>query len=328
MEEPGPAEPATGDAEPAPAAAEPQPPSPPPPRAPQDDWQLHACEPHAIPKALLGCPAVCFLRPAEKPEDVEAAAAAAVLLPEGPSLHSLHQLLQHVVAPLLAAQQEEQQGGTAIWQPDGGATAASTAELLAATHRFAAQVAAAAKHCSSEATVVRLPVLPPGLDLADTAAAAASEEAVLAYEQCMEEWVQAVAALLQREAATQPDGPSPLAQLAHWHARSEAYGGLLEQLSVPAVRAAQAVVQRGSMDANLAAGFHAQLAELSRLVRSGLGWLARQQGCYTQSWPPRVRPLSSQRPCTAVNSGAGPFTPSPAGCRRWRHATMPASWAP
>ncbi|PRW56454.1 flagellar inner arm dynein 1 heavy chain alpha [Chlorella sorokiniana] len=241
----------------------------------QGDWQLHACEPHAIPSDLLGCPAVGFLRPSCAPaagplqlEEVQAAAAAAILLPEGPSLTSLHQLLQHVVAPLLEAQQEEQQQGQpGAWQlTSGGAAAASTAELLAAPHRFAAQVAAAAKHCSSEAAVVRLPVLPPGLELADTAAAAASEEAVLACEQCMEEWVQAVAELLQREGTAQPEGPSPLAELAHWQARAEAYGGLLEQLSVPAVRAAQAVVQRGSMDANLAAGFHAQLTELTRLA--------------------------------------------------------------
>ena len=218
---------------------------------------------------------------------MEEAAAAAVLLPEGPSLTSLHQLLQHVVAPLLAAQQQDEQDQPGLKQPAGGAAAASTAELLAATHRFAAQVAAAAKHCSSEAAVVRLPVLPPGLDLADTAAAAASEEAVLACEQCMEEWVQAVAQLLQREGGAKPDGPSPLAELAHWQARAEAYGSLLEQLSVPAVRGAEAVVQRGSMDANLAAGFHAQLAELTRLVRSG----GRRAVCCLPTVPRNMRSL-------------------------------------
>ncbi|KAI7844971.1 hypothetical protein COHA_001338 [Chlorella ohadii] len=258
-------------AEAGPAAAEQQELPPPPPLPAQDGWQLHACKTHAIPDELLGCPAVCFFRPngtSAGPlprEEMEAAAAAAMLLPEGPSLSSLHHLLQHVVAPLLAAQQEQQQGQPSAWQPAGGA-AASTAELLAATHRFAAQVAAAAKHCSREAAVVRLPVLPPGLDLADTAVAAGSEEAVLACERCMEEWVQAVVALLQREGAAQPEGPRPLDELAHWQARAEAYGGLLEQLSVPAVRAAQAVVERGSMDANLAAGFRAQLAELTRLA--------------------------------------------------------------
>lgn len=301
------APPATGEAEPlaapppaeaGPAAAEQQELPPPPPLPAQDGWQLHACEPHAIPDELLGCPAVCFFRPngtSAGPlprEEMEAVAAAAMLLPEGPSLSSLHHLLQHVVAPLLAAQQEQQQGQPSAWQPAGGA-AASTAELLAATHRFAAQVAAAAKHCSREAAVVRLPVLPPGLDLADTAVAAGSEEAVLACERCMEEWVQAVVALLQREGAAQPEGPRPLDELAHWQARAEAYGGLLEQLSVPAVRAAQAVVERGSMDANLAAGFRAQLAELTRLVRGR----ARQGLCCVLRsrfirWPARKWPLS------------------------------------
>lgn len=268
------ADPAAGEAAPAVAAADEaarpaaSTPTPPPGPTQPEAWALHACEPGAVPNNLLGCPAVCFSRPGGaapagllQQEEVEAAAATALLLPEGPTLSSLHQLLEHVVAPWLAAQQE-QQGGDASDQQGGSA---STSQLLAVTHRFAAQVAAAAKHVRSEAAL-RLPVLPPGLDLGDAGAAAASEEAVLACERCMEEWVQQVAGLLQREGAARPDGPSPLAELAHWQARAEAYGGLLEQLSLPAVRAAQAVVERGSMDANLAAGFRAQLAELTRLV--------------------------------------------------------------
>lgn len=183
---------------------------------------------------------------------------ACTLLPGCPSLSGLNHLLAHVLAPWLAAQ-----------QPDGSSTSSeptftAATELLATTHKLAAQAAACAKHLRSEVALA-LPTLPPGVDLADPASAAGSEEAVLACERCMEEWVGLCTGVLQRESAACPANRGPLAELDLWQNRAEAYGGLLEQLSVPAVRRVQEVVERGSMDANLAASFRAQLTEMARL---------------------------------------------------------------
>lgn len=259
--------------------------------------------PGALPPRLAGCPAVYLARPAAcsgsscglAPGEEATAQVSATLLPDGPSLSSLHLLLQHVVAPWLAAHQpgsSPSDGPTpAGLEPQTCSSAQSTgherpgsktaltgdsrsaapvpvvalpaaAELLAATTRLAGLVAAAAKHLRSEVAVR----LPSGVDLTNVAAAAADEEAVLACEQCMEEWVLLTTSALQREAAVQPGLHGPLAELELWQARAEAYGGLLEQLSVPAVQAVAEILQRGSSDAALAATFRAQLAELARLA--------------------------------------------------------------
>lgn len=246
---------------------------------------LHAFPAGApLPAELAGCPAVHLARAAaaagrlQLGEELEAGVSC-TLLPAGPSLASLHQLLALVVAPWLAAQQASNggSGGGGISEGSGGAAAiglaagndpaaAAAADLLAATHKLAAQTAACAKHLHSEVSVA-LPSLPPGLSLlGDPAAVAASEEAVLACERCMEQWVGAVAGVLQREGGARAASRGPLAELDLWRRRADAYGALLEQLSVPAVRGAQAAVEAGSSDANLAASFRGQLAELARLA--------------------------------------------------------------
>lgn len=259
--------------------------------------------PGAMPPHLAGCPAVYLARSATgssssnalTTEEGLASQVSATLLPDGPSLSSLHQLLQLVVAPWLAAYQPgsglssqpstgRQQrpartnihsAGRAVSGSNGAsqgdavsaanvpeATLPAAAEMLAATHKLAGLVAAASKHLRSEVAVR----LPAGVDLADIEVAAASEEAVLACEQCVEEWVLLTTAALQREAAAKPEGRGPLAELESWRARAEAYGGLLEQLSVPAVQAVADILQRGSTDTVLAASFRAQLSELGRLA--------------------------------------------------------------
>lgn len=56
-------------------------------------------------------------------------------------------------------------------------------------------------------------------------------------------------------------GRVPLAELALWQQRSAAYSALLEQLSLPVVRAVQEVVARGSMDHVLVSSFKARCTE-------------------------------------------------------------------
>lgn len=248
--------------------------------------QLHVCLAGCLPTQLHGCPAVYLSRSSsgtasKSPLQLQEAetAVACTLLPAGPSLTSLRLLLEHVVTPWLAAQQpgssQPQTGSSsgAAGQPSAdsvgsngaaptGAASAAAAELLAAAHKLAGQAAQVARHLRSEVQVQ----LPRGIDLADVAAAAGSEEAMQACERCMEEWVQLATAVLQREAGLKPAGRAPLAELLFWQDRAEAYGGLLEQLSVPAVRATQAVVERGSGDRNLPTSFAAQLSELGRLA--------------------------------------------------------------
>lgn len=230
----------------------------------------------SLPAELAGCPTVHLVRtaagsaPLQLGEELEAGVSC-TLLPGGPSLASLHQLLALVVAPWLAAQHSgsggEASSAAAIGLAAGDdPAAAAAADLLAASRKLAAQAAACAKHLHSEVAVA-LPSLPPGLSLlGDPAAAAASEEAVLACERCMEEWVGQVAGVLQREGGARPAGRGPLAELDLWRRRADAYGALLEQLGVPAVCGAQAIVERGSSDANLAASFRGQLTELARLA--------------------------------------------------------------
>lgn len=257
-----------------------------------------------MPAELQGCPAVYFARcsnasndgaSSEPQQAQEEPGVSCSLLPTGPSLSHLHLLLTHVLAPLVAGygNADAKDGGNsddndgtdaaaaaeaALGQGNsrgngnsnsrGGSVISSSgiptdvqAELLVAVHKFAAQVASCAKHVRSEVAVQL-----PAADLRDVAAAARSEEAVLACERCMEEWVRAATGVLQRESAVRPAGRGPLAELEFWQARAEVYGGLLEQLSVPAVRAAQGVVEAGSLDHNLAASFRAQLSELTRLA--------------------------------------------------------------
>jgi dynein heavy chain len=245
--------------------------------------QLHVCETGSLPAELHGSPAVYLSRSSGGPDNNSPlqlheaeAAVACTLLPAGPSLTSLRLLLEHVMVPWLSDQQADsgqpQSGSSSraagqVSTDNGGAApmdaaSAASAELLAAAHKLAGQAAQAARHLRSEVQVQ----LPRGVDLVDMAAAAGNEEALQACERCMEEWVQLATAALQREAGLQPVGRGPLAELVFWQERAEAYGGLLEQLSVPAVHATQAVVERGSGDRNLPASFAAQLSELGRVA--------------------------------------------------------------
>lgn len=271
--------------------------------AAEENPKLHVClAGAALPPTLQGCPAVCFARRGASVSNAESitksqderrnAKVTTLLLPHGPSLSSLHLLLTHVLAPLAAQQQgagldavqgssdsaagsgEAPDGASAAEEAvasaashigststsDDPAVAGAAAELLAATHKLAAQVAACQKHLRSEVGVQL-----PAADLRDVAAAARSEDSVLACERCMEEWVRLTSAVLQREAAQSPRGRGPLAELQFWQARGEVCGGLLEQLSVPAVRATQGVVEAAGRDHNLAASFRAQLSELARV---------------------------------------------------------------
>lgn len=269
------------EAAPAPEAAaeEPAPPAAPlpAPAAFSDECTLHACaagEP--LPPALHGCPAVHLAcvgdcgggGPAAHPDET---GITCTLLPDGPSLGALHQLLSLVLAPWLAAQLEQAAGVGADAvdiEPStpggvGDGSGGTTAELLAATHKLAAQAAACARHLRSD--VARsLPAMPPGTDLADPAAAARSEEAVLACERCMEGWVQLATGVLQREGSARPEGRGPLAELELWRRRAEAYASVEEQLGVPVVRAAVKVVELGSLDASLSASFQNAVGELAR----------------------------------------------------------------
>lgn len=274
-----------------------------PPDAPPQPCVMPAVsvhDPAALPPELARAPAVYLSRSVGDgggalEGEALAAAVAATLLPGGPCLPALHQLLDLVVAPWLAAQQPRSgEGSGTLSSRAGAATAANTArsgaaptsraaaasppstarsaaqhaggggpagELLAATRRFSKQAAAAARHLRSEVQVQ----LPDGVDLNDVAAAAANEQAVAACERCMEKWVLLATKAVAREDAAQPAGRGPLPELEFWVARAEALGHLLEQFGAPAVCAVQAVVERGSADGALVGTFRVQISELTRL---------------------------------------------------------------
>lgn len=263
------AEAASGEAA-AQQSEQPEPSPKPAPPLPLQPPRLHATA-GALPSAHLACPTAFFLRRAPGTplpmaaagEEMEAALSWG-LLPAGPSIASLHQLLAGVLLPWLAAHG----GGSAAGGGEGtgscsaaGAASASAsaplAGLAAAASKFCQQVEAASKQLGAD---VALP-LPPGLDLlaAPPEALAADEAAVLACEHCVVEWARLVGATLAREAAAQPQGRGPLAELHHWQRRAAAYGSLHEQLGLPAAAAAIEVVARGSLDPGVLASFRAQV---------------------------------------------------------------------
>lgn len=216
-----------------------------------------------------GCPTVYFLRRGRATvalplEGIESELSYG-LLPAGPSIGSLQQLLAAVALPWLAAQQESAassgQHGAVSWHPSGGRHSRLD-DLAAATQKFVGQVEQAVKQLGAE---VELP-LPQGVDLTNPRAAAASEESVLVCERCMVEWVRVMTATLQREGQMQPQGRGPLAELHHWQRRSAAYNSLHEQLSLPVIHAAVEVVQHGSLDQSLLASFKTQASDLARLT--------------------------------------------------------------
>lgn len=231
----------------------------------------------ALPPTHSACPTAYFLRHATDTPLPKRAAAnemeAALswgLLPAGPSFASLNQLLAGVLLPWLAAHGSN--GGASAAVADGAATAGKAdspsvplAGLAAAASKLCRQVEAGSQHLGGE---VALP-LPTGMDLhsALPEALASDEAAVLACEQCVVEWARLVGAMLEREAAAQPQGRGPLAELQHWQRRATVYGSLHEQLGLPAAAAVVEVVARGSSDPGLLASFRAQ-------VRVGaLDWL-------------------------------------------------------
>ncbi len=64
---------------------------------------------------------------------------------------------------------------------------------------------------------------------------------------------------MQRESEKQPAGKGPLAEIDFWRERNAVLSALYEQLNLPHVKRLIAVVELGSDDRNLLAGFKSQV---------------------------------------------------------------------
>nr|Q9SMH3.1 RecName: Full=Dynein-1-alpha heavy chain, flagellar inner arm I1 complex; AltName: Full=1-alpha DHC; AltName: Full=Dynein-1, subspecies f [Chlamydomonas reinhardtii]CAB56598.1 1-alpha dynein heavy chain [Chlamydomonas reinhardtii] len=181
------------------------------------------------------------------------------LLSEGPSLRILEQMLSSVFVPILV----QMSGGDVA---SGGVlmqsmTDNSHRELLGNMQKFHSQVTQALQQLTGDVTL-QLPDFP----LEDMDRAAADTDLVMQLEQYMAEWSQVLASVLQRESQKHPTGKGPLAEIEFWRERNAVLSSLYEQLNLPQVKRMILVVEKGSDDRNLMAGFKSQLGELTKLA--------------------------------------------------------------
>jgi dynein heavy chain, axonemal len=96
--------------------------------------------------------------------------------------------------------------------------------------------------------------------------AARDSDLIGLLEHHMADWAATIATVMQKESAKQPAGQAPLAEIEFWRQRNAVLSSLFEQLNLPNVKTMVAVVEAGSDDRNLMAGFKAQFSELTKLA--------------------------------------------------------------
>ncbi|PNH08033.1 Dynein-1-alpha heavy chain, flagellar inner arm I1 complex [Tetrabaena socialis] len=215
----------------------------------------------SLPEELSSCAAFYFIltRPGRvAAEDLDAVVEFG-LLSEGPSLRVLEQMLSSVFVPILL----QMSGGDVA---AGGVlmqsmTNNSHRELLGNMQKFHSQVTQALQQLTGDVTL-QVPDVP----LEDVDRSATDTDLVNQLEHYMSEWSQVLASVLQRESQKHPTGKGPLAEIEFWRERNAVLSSLYEQLNLPQVKRMIAVVEKGSDDRNLIAGFKSQLGELTKLA--------------------------------------------------------------
>ncbi|KAL6757976.1 dynein heavy chain, N-terminal region 1-domain-containing protein, partial [Haematococcus lacustris] len=222
--------------------------------------QLQVCM-GRMPQDLSTCP--CFYLLRSKPgkvyvEDMDEVLECGVLS-EGPSLQALEQTLAAVYLPILMQMTGGDLSNAGVLLSSG--TNSSHKELLGNTQKFLSQVSHALQQLHGDITLAV-----PDIAIDSVEAGAADNELVLSLEQYMAEWSQALASVMQRESEKQPAGKGPLAEIEFWRERNAVLSALYEQLNLPHVKLMIQVVEAGSEDRNLMAGFKSQLSELTKLA--------------------------------------------------------------
>lgn len=103
------------------------------------------------------------------------------------------------------------------------------------------------------------PLQIPDVQIDSAEKSATDSELVLQLEHFIAEWSQVLAGVMQRESEKQPNGKGPLAEIEFWRERNAVLSALYEQINLPHVKKMVQVVEIGSDDRNLMAGFKSQV---------------------------------------------------------------------
>ncbi|OAE19678.1 hypothetical protein AXG93_1847s1410 [Marchantia polymorpha subsp. ruderalis] len=181
------------------------------------------------------------------------------VLPSGPTLSALEQLLFHLFMPILA--REGVYAGSKFWHTEETHMMEHVGnELLSNMQRFLSQVSIAQQHLLGDAQLV-IPSLPADcLEKTDI-----DYELILQLESLLADWIPAVIHAIETEAVKIPAGQSPLAETQFWRDRTNALSSLYEQLNSINAKRMLALLDAGSSNSNLLASFRSQFTELSKM---------------------------------------------------------------
>ncbi|KAG6552243.1 hypothetical protein Mapa_006092 [Marchantia paleacea] len=175
------------------------------------------------------------------------------VLPSGPTLCALEQLLFHLFMPILA--REGVYAGSKFWHTEETHMMEHVGnELLSNMQRFLSQqVSIAQQHLLGDAQLV-IPSLPADcLEKTDI-----DYELILQLESLLADWIPAVIHAIEVEAVKIPAGQSPLAETQFWRDRTNALSSLYEQLNSINAKRMLALLDAGSSNSNLLASFRSQ----------------------------------------------------------------------
>nr|AML30863.1 axonemal inner arm dynein heavy chain 7 [Marsilea vestita] len=180
------------------------------------------------------------------------------ILPVGPSLDSLEQLLLQLFLPLLT--QEEQAGECRFWAlKDTCHVDRLGNDLQSNMQRFLFQVSNS-KQILSQSIKLTIPPLPDNCFEKEV-----DYEVVIELETAANDWLPVLESTLENETQKIPSGKSPLAELEFWREKVNTLSSLYEQLSSQQVKNIITVLESASGNTELVQSFKSQYADLTKL---------------------------------------------------------------
>ncbi|KAJ7570946.1 hypothetical protein O6H91_01G141400 [Diphasiastrum complanatum] len=195
-----------------------------------------------------------------KPEQVDRTVEYGVL-PLGPSLSTLEQLLFQLFIPALA--RDGAPGEASFWaSEDANIMEHTGSELLSSMRRFSLQVLSANQLLTGDAQLFIPAVSSESLQKAEV-----DYELVLQLETVVTDWVQAIDIVIRQETEKDILENNPLVELEFWRERSNALSRLYEQLNFYTAKKVLAVMEAGSTNLDLLGSFKTRFAELAKMFR-------------------------------------------------------------
>ncbi|MCO5597848.1 hypothetical protein L7F22_051932 [Adiantum nelumboides] len=181
------------------------------------------------------------------------------VLPAGPTLDSLEQLLLQLFLPLLSC--EDILGESKFWGVKETCLMDKMGnDLLSNMQKVLSQVASA-KQSLTLATKLTIPSLPPDcLDKTDV-----DYEFLLELETAANDWLPVIEATVQQEAQKTPIGKHPLSELDFWRDRVNTLSSLHGQLSSQRIKNIVAVLEVGSSNIELLQSLKSQYSDLNKM---------------------------------------------------------------